>query len=123
MPRTIRYSSEEVCRAIHRFTRKCKRHVEEFVIDQDSVFITREVFGEAFETATFKAFLEEQDMRLWVCRKADPESKGCVENSVGYVKKRFFSERKFGHDRRGPEGACRRGPSAPITASTRAPST
>lgn len=90
-----RYSSEEACRAIHRFTRKCGGRVEELVIDQDSVFITKEVFGEIFETATFKAFLEEQDMRLWVCRKADPESKGCVENAVGYVKKRFFSARKL----------------------------
>ena len=65
------------------------------VIDQDSVFVSEEVYGEVFETATFKAFLEEQDMGLWVCTKADPESKGCVENAVGFTKKRFFSARIF----------------------------
>lgn len=60
-----------------------------------NVFVASEAYGEVVETETFKAFLEEQDMSLWVCAKADPESKGCVENSVGFVKKRFFSARSF----------------------------
>ena len=29
-----------------------------------------------------------------MCNKADPESKGPIENSVGFVKKNFFSARK-----------------------------
>lgn len=91
-----RFNSEESCRAIHRFTCKCKGRVETLVIDQDSVFVSDEVYGEVFETAAFKAFLEEQDMGLWVCNKADPESKGCVENSVKFVKSSFFSARAFG---------------------------
>lgn len=90
-----KFSSEESCRALHRFTVKCGGRVEELVIDQDSVFVTDEICGEVFETKAFKDFLHEQDMRLWVCRKADPESKGCIENAVGFVKKRFFSARRF----------------------------
>ena len=90
-----KFSSEESCRALHRFTVKCGGRVEELVIDQDSVFVTDEIYGEVFETKAFKDFLHEQDMRLWVCRKADPESKGCIENAVGFVKKRFFSARRF----------------------------
>lgn len=74
---------------------KCGGRVEELVIDQDSVFVTDEIYGEVFETKAFKDFLHEQDMRLWVCRKADPESKGCIENAVGFMKKRFFSARRF----------------------------
>jgi hypothetical protein len=35
----------------------------------------------------------EQSLRLWVCAKADPESKGPVENTVGFVKKNYFSAR------------------------------
>ena len=35
------------------------------VIDQDSVFVAEEVYGEVFETAVFKAFLAEQEMSLW----------------------------------------------------------
>lgn len=30
-----------------------------------------------------------------MCAKADPESKGCIENSVKYVKSNFFSARRF----------------------------
>ena len=90
-----RFNAEEACRALHRFSCKCGGRVKTLVIDQDSVFVSEEVYGEVFETATFKAFLEEQDMGLWVCTKADPESKGCVENAVGFTKKRFFSARIF----------------------------
>ncbi|MGN0908850.1 MAG: hypothetical protein ACI4NA_04455 [Succinivibrio sp.] len=90
-----KFNSEEACRAIYRFTCKVGGRVKTLVIDQDSVFVGSEVYGEDFETATFKAFLREQDMGLWVCRKADPESKGCVENAVGYVKKNYFSARTF----------------------------
>ena len=90
-----RFNAEEACRAIHRFSCKCGVRVETLVIDQDSVFVSEEVYGEVFATATFKAFLAEQDMSLWVCSKGDPESKGCVENSVGFVKSSYFSARSF----------------------------
>lgn len=90
-----KFNAEESCRAIHRFSSKCSGRVKTLVIDQDSVFVSEEIYGEVFETAVFKAFLEEQDMDLWVCAKADPESKGCIENSVKYVKSSFFSARRF----------------------------
>lgn len=90
-----KFNSEEACRALYRFSCKCGGRARTLVIDQDSVFVASEAYGEVVETETFKAFLEEQDMSLWVCAKADPESKGCVENSVGFVKKRFFSARSF----------------------------
>lgn len=91
-----RSDSEESCRALHRFRRECGGRVRTYVIDQDSVFVSEEVYGEVFETATFKAFLEEQGITLWVCRKADPESKGAVENSVRFVKSSFLGAREFG---------------------------
>jgi len=91
-----RFNAEEACRALHRFSCKCGGRVKTLVIDQDSVFVSEEVYGEVFETETFKAFLEEQEMTLWVCNKADPESKGCVENSVKFVKSSYFSARSFG---------------------------
>ena len=88
-----RFNAEEACRAIHRFSCKCGGHVETLAIDQDTVFVNEEIYGEVFETAVFKEFLAEQDLGLWVCSKSDPESKGCVENSVGFVKSSFFSAR------------------------------
>ena len=90
-----RFNSEEACRAIHRFSCRCGGRVRTLVIDQDSVFVSEEVCGEVFETETFKSFLAEQDLSLWVCNKSDPESKGCVENSVKFVKSSFFSARAF----------------------------
>ncbi|MDO4991228.1 MAG: DDE-type integrase/transposase/recombinase [Eubacteriales bacterium] len=90
-----RFDSEEACRAIHRFTCRVGGRVRTLVIDQDSVFVASEVYGEVFETERFGEFLREQDMGLWVCRKADPESKGCVENSVKFVKSSFLSARSF----------------------------
>ena len=64
-------------------------------IDQDAVFVSSETYGEVIKTRTFEDFCTEQDIRLWVCNKADPESKGPIENSVGFVKKNFFSARKI----------------------------
>jgi hypothetical protein len=45
------------------------------------------------ETAAFRDFITEQELRLWVCNKRDPQSKGPIENVVGFVKKNFFSAR------------------------------
>jgi transposase len=47
------------------------------------------------KTRTFENFCTEQGLKLWVCNKSDPESKGPIENSVGFVKKNFFSARKI----------------------------
>jgi len=87
------YNAEEACRAIYNAFCKLGGRPIEIVIDQDPVFVASEKYGEIFETATFKAFLDEQKLKLWVCNKADPESKGGVENLVGFVKKNYFSAR------------------------------
>lgn len=90
-----RYNSEEACRSIHRGFCRLGGRPEELVIDQDPVFISREYLGEITETHVFRNFIKEQDLKLWVCNKKDPESKGPVENTVGFVKKNFFSARKI----------------------------
>lgn len=90
-----KFNTEEACRAIHRFTCKIGGRPKTLVIDQDSVFVSKEVYGEVFETATFKDFLREQEMGLWCCNKADPESKGSIENTVKYVKSSYFSARRL----------------------------
>ena len=65
------------------------------VIDQDAVFVASETYGELVKTKVFEDFCTEQNLKLWVCNKADPESKGPIENSVGFVKKNFFSARNI----------------------------
>jgi hypothetical protein len=89
-----KYNAEDACRAIYRGFCKLGGRPEQLVIDQDAVFVSSETYGEVITTEVFDAFLSEQDLTLWVCRKADPESKGGIENVVGYVKKNFFSARK-----------------------------
>jgi len=88
-----KFNSSEACRGIHLCFKRIGGRVVTLVIDQDSVFIYEEKYGEIIETQVFKAFLNEQDLKLFVCRKADPESKGMVEKSVQFVKQNYFSAR------------------------------
>ncbi len=90
-----KYNSEEACRAIFRAFCKLGGRPRQLVIDQDAVFVASETYGEVVQTRTFGDFCTEQDLRLWVCNKADPESKGHIENVVGFVKKNFFSARSI----------------------------
>ena len=65
------------------------------VIDQDKLMTASENGGEIVHTADFEGFLKEQGLSVWLCRKADPQSKGKVENAVKFVKTSFFSARRF----------------------------
>ena len=88
-----KYSAEEACTAIYMAFCRLGGRVRQLVIDQDAVFISSETYGEVIKTRVFEDFCTEQELSLYVCRKADPESKGPIENSVGFVKKNFFSAR------------------------------
>ena len=90
-----KFNAEDTCMAIYRCFMKLGGRPKTLVIDQDAVFIASETYGEVIETRVFKDFCTEQELKLWVCNKADPESKGPVENAVGFVKKNFFSARKI----------------------------
>lgn len=68
---------------------------DEIVYDQDKVFITRENGGDIILTDAFKAYTRGQSFTLHFCRKADPESKGKVENVVKYVKQNFLYNRTY----------------------------
>jgi len=59
---------------------------KEIVYDQDKVFLSDENKGDLLLTRAFKDYCREHTFRLYFCRKADPESKGKVENVVKYVK-------------------------------------
>jgi len=90
-----KYNAEEACQAIYRSFCKLGGRPSVLVIDQDAVFVASETYGEVVKTRVFEDFCTEQDLRLWVCNKADPESKGPIENAVGFVKKNFFSARNI----------------------------
>ena len=90
-----KYDATEACQAIYRCFCKLGGRPMTLVIDQDAVFVASETFGEVIKTHVFEDFCTEQGLKLWVCNKHDPESKGPIENSVGFVKKNFFSARNI----------------------------
>lgn len=68
---------------------------ENIVYDQDKVFIHDENLGDYKLTARFRSFVTSEGFETIFCRKADPQSKGKVENAVRYVKHNFMSAREF----------------------------
>ncbi len=88
-----KFNSSEACRGLYLCFKRIGGRVEMLVIDQDSVFIYEEKYGEIIETRIFLDFLKEQELTLFVCRKKDPESKGSVEKTVQYVEQNYFSAR------------------------------
>lgn len=68
---------------------------EEIVIDQDATLVVSENAGDIIYTNQFKEFMAEMGFKMYVCRKADPQSKGKIENLIGFVKKNFLQVRDF----------------------------
>ena len=68
---------------------------EELVIDQDKVMVVSENRGDIIYTKDFKQFIEEMDLKMYVCRKSDPESKGKIENVIKFIKRNFLRIRDF----------------------------
>jgi hypothetical protein len=68
---------------------------DQVVYDQDKVFIVDENRGDLILTNAFRAYTKERSFALHFCRKADPESKGKIENGVRYVKQNFLYNRPF----------------------------
>jgi IS30 family transposase len=68
---------------------------QEIVYDQDRLFMVSENLGDIILTGEFRPYVKERGFKTWFCRKADPESKGKVENAVKYVKQNFLYNRPF----------------------------
>lgn len=68
---------------------------EEIVSDQDHLLTVSENPGDLVLTSDFQAYVKERKFRVHLCRKADPESKGMIENVVKYIKGNFANSRIF----------------------------
>ncbi|WP_268766484.1 DDE-type integrase/transposase/recombinase [Heyndrickxia sporothermodurans] len=68
---------------------------KEIVYDQDHLITVSENSGDIILTGEFQAYKQERGFRIYLCRKADPQSKGRVENVVKYVKMNFAKHRVF----------------------------
>lgn len=67
----------------------------EIVVDQDSIITVEENHGDIVYTYEFEKFKQQHDLNIRVCRKADPESKGMIENMVKFVKRNFLVHRQY----------------------------
>ncbi|WP_311975626.1 MULTISPECIES: IS21 family transposase [Bacillales] len=67
----------------------------ELVYDQDNLIVVSENAGDLILTAEFEAYRRQRNLTLHVCRKADPESKGKIENVIGFIKHNFAKHRIF----------------------------
>lgn len=67
----------------------------EAVYDQDHLILVSENSGDLILTQEFSSYIKSRKFSIHMCRKADPESKGRIENVVGFVKKNFARCRTF----------------------------
>ncbi|ALL05472.1 hypothetical protein AQ505_08185 [Pedobacter sp. PACM 27299] len=68
---------------------------KKILYDQDRVFIVEENLGDILLTDGFRSFCDSNPFEPVFCRKADPESKGKIENVVKYVKHNFLRGRLY----------------------------
>lgn len=68
---------------------------DELVYDQDALIIVSENSGDLILTREFQSYKEERKLVIHMCRKADPESKGKIENVVKYIKQNFAKHRRY----------------------------
>ncbi|MGD7007033.1 IS21 family transposase [Metabacillus sp. 84] len=82
---------------------RCHKHAfqfyggrtEEMVYDQDHLIAVSENAGQLLLTAEFQRYVSERKFKVHLCRRADPESKGMIENVVKYIKSNFADSRVF----------------------------
>lgn len=71
---------------------------QELVFDQDSIVSVSENYGDIIYTHEFEKFRQECKFSIYLCRAADPESKGKIERVVQYIKNNFLENRLFADD-------------------------
>ncbi len=80
----------------------CFRHwggmPREMVFDQDSIVCVSENSGDIIYTYEFEKFRQDCRMEVYLCRGADPESKGKIENTVKFIKGNFLNNRLYVDD-------------------------
>lgn len=67
----------------------------ELVYDQDNLIAINENAGDIILTHEFTSYQQAVGFSVYLCRAADPESKGKIERVVGYVKSNFSKNRVF----------------------------
>ena len=89
------YTTTDLVLACHACFRFMGGMPQELVFDQDSIVCVSENCGDIIHTYEFEKLRQECKFSVYMCRAADPESKGQVENAVKYVKYNFLENRIY----------------------------
>ncbi len=89
------FNSIDFVRSLDSCFEKLEGTTQELVIDQDSLMTVSENNGDIIHTYEFERCKNRHGFSVWLCRKADPESKGMVESCVKFVKYNFAKNRYF----------------------------
>ncbi len=89
------FTTQDVIRAHENAFKWYGGKTREIVYDQDNLIVVSENGGDLILTKEFQQYKESRGLTLRVCRKADPESKGRIENVVGFIKQNFAKHRVF----------------------------
>lgn len=89
------FTSEDAVYA-HELAFRFFHGIPKFIVyDQDSVFLYDENIGDYRMTDVFDSYIKSRPFKPVFCRKADPESKGKIENVIKYVKQNFLLNRAY----------------------------
>ena len=92
------FTSVDLVRICHDCFRYMGGMPAELVFDQDSIVCVSENAGDIIYTYEFEKFRQECKLSIRMCRGADPESKGKIENVVKYIKGNFLNHRLYTDD-------------------------
>jgi transposase len=92
------YTAADLVQACHQCFRYIGGMPQEMVFDQDSIVCVAENAGDIIHTYEFEKLRQECHLSIYMCRGADPESKGKVESTVKYVKGNFLENRLYVDD-------------------------
>ena len=92
------FTTVDLVRSCHNCFRYFGGMPQEMVFDQDSILCVSENAGDIIYTYEFEKFRQETRVSIYLCRGADPESKGKIENTVKYIKGNFLNNRMYVDD-------------------------
>lgn len=89
------FTAVDLVAACHNCFRYWGGMPREMVFDQDSIVCVSENSGDIIYTYEFEKFRQDCRMEIYLCRGADPESKGKIENTVKFMKGNFLNNRLY----------------------------
>ena len=92
------FTAADLVAACHNCFRYWGGMPREMVFDQDSIVCVSENSGDIVYTYEFEKFRQNCKVEIYLCRGADPESKGKIENTVKFIKGNFLNNRLYVDD-------------------------